>query len=292
MKKIFYILMLVLVLAAFWTGFYYKDAILGMYHSAANNLQNFKKTDLGNTIGEITKEIFAPAPLNMGGNSNDVVLVKSKIIAQTNIQRYNNGNLPPLIENAKLDAAAKAKADDMFKNQYFEHISPLGVNPGTLVKNYGYEYIVSGENLILGNFKDEAEAVQDWMNSPGHRANILNNRFVDIGAAFVKGTYKGETVWIGVQEFGLPLASCQSPNANLKTQIDNNKMALDALSVKIDAKREQMNHTDQKSQEYNALVDEYNNLVNQYNQLAQNTKNIIAEYNLQVNNFNKCVAGT
>lgn len=291
MKKIYYILFLVLVLVGFWAGFYYKDKLLGVYHDATKNLEQFKKTDLGNSINQVAQQILAPDPLHIGGQPNDVVLTKSKVIAQTNFQRYNNGSLPPLIENAKLDGAALAKAQDLFKNQYFEHVSPSGVDPGTLVKSYGYDYIVSGENLILGNFKDEVEVVQDWMNSPGHRANILNNRYVDIGVAIIKGTYKGETVWVGVQEFGLPLSACDSPNTSLKAEIDANIATLDQLSAQIDAKRAEINNTNSKSSQYNVLVDEYNSLVAQYNQLNQNTKNVISQYNIQVNTFNQCVAG-
>jgi len=190
-----------------------------------------------------------------------------------------------------LDAAAKAKADDMFKNQYFEHVSPSGIDPGRLAKSFGYDYIVEGENLILGNFAGENEAVGDWMASPGHRANILNNRFSEIGVAFVKGDYKGETVWIGVQEFGLPLSACSQPDANLKNKIDINKGQLDQLSLQIDNKRQQIENTSPKSPQYNVLVDEYNQLVAQYNVMNQETKNLIVQYNNQVNVFNQCVAG-
>ena len=291
-RKIIYLsILLVVVLAGLAAGFYYKDKLAGWYDDAAQNMQNFKKSDLGNTIQAIAQKILTPGPLNIGGQPNDVELVKAKIIAQTNIQRYDNGQLLPLIENVKLNAAARAKADDMFKKQYFEHVSPSGTDPGTLVKNFGYDYIASGESLILGNFSSEAEVVQDWMNSPGHRANILNNRFVDIGVAIVKGMYKGQTVWIGVQEFGLPLSSCTSPSADLKVQIDKNIKELDRLSLQIEAKKSDIDAADKHSEEYNIYVDQYNNLVAKYNELNQTTKNIIGEYNVQVNNFNRCILG-
>lgn len=284
-----------MLLAGVWAGFSYRNKILGIYQNfgknVEENLENFKKTDFGNAIQSITKQIAAPGPLNIGGQENNVVLVSSKIIAQTNIQRYNNGGLTPLFENAKLNAAAKAKAEDILKNQYFEHISPSGVDPSELVKRFGYEYIVSGENLILGNFENEAEAVAAWMASPGHRANILNERFTDIGVAFIKGTYKGKTAWVGVQEFGLPLSACQSPDAELKAEIDANKTKLDNLSVQIEAKRAEINKTNKNSPQYNQKVDEYNAMVNQYNQLSQNTKNMIIQYNVQINTFNACIAG-
>ena len=285
------VLTIALIALAFWVGFYFKDSILKTYQNVGESLQKFQETDLGNVIEQFKKEIFSPPPLNVGGKSNDTVLINSKIVAETNAQRYNNGMLPPLLENKKLNAAAKAKADDMFLKQYFEHISPSGVDPGQLVKNAGYEYVVTGENLILGNFLSEKEAVQHWMDSPGHRANILNNRFTEIGVAFIKGQYQGDTVWIGVQEFGLPLSACHQPDVGLKGQIDTNKSQLDQLSLQIDAKRQEIENTNSKSSRYNVLVDEYNALVASYNPLNQETKNLIFQYNSQVNNFNQCVAG-
>ncbi len=275
-------------------GFYFRNNISNIYNNAPKNLQNLQKTDLVNIVNKVEnmqKRIFNPAPLNIGGKENQVVLTKAKIIAQTNIQRYNNGLLPPLIENLKLNDAAKAKVEDMFAKGYFEHISPSGVGPGDLAKIYGYDYIVSGENLILGNFKSEQEVVQLWMDSPGHRANILNNRYTEIGVAIIKGKYKGDTVWIGVQEFGLPLSACSQADTNLKNQIDFNENRLDQLSVQMDAKKEEINNTDKRSSEYNILVDEYNQLVNEYNLLNQETKNIIVQYNNQINIFNQCVVG-
>jgi uncharacterized protein YkwD len=290
-KKILYSIFIVLIAAGALVGFLYKNSIVTTYNTATENLQNFQKSDLSKSIQSIAKQILAPGPLNIGGQANNVVLTKTKIIAQTNFQRFDNGGLPPLIENAKLNAAALAKANDIFKNQYFEHVSPSGIDPGTLVKSNGYSYILSGENLILGNFSSEKELVQAWMDSPGHRANILNNRFTDIGVAIIKGTYKGDTVWVGVQEFGLPLSACDSPSEILKQEIEGYKATLDNLSSKIEAKRQEINNTSPKSPQYNALVDQYNSLVNQYNQLNQTAKSSIAQYNNQVNSFNQCVAG-
>src|SRR3989338_7343541 len=168
-------------------GSYFRNDILNIFNKATENLQGFKSTNVGSILSQVAKEISAPTPLKIGGSSNNVVLTKEKIVAQTNIQRYNNGTLLPLITNSKLDQAALAKANDMFEKQYFEHVSPTGTGPGDFAKKYGYDYILEGENLILGNFKDEADVVQHWMDSPGHRANILNDRFVDIGVAVVKG---------------------------------------------------------------------------------------------------------
>ena len=290
--KISKIIIFILIIAAFALGIYLKDDAVRFYNNFNKQVQDFKKTEIGQTISQVGKEIFTPSPLNIGGASNKVVLLQSKIITETNLQRQENGNLSTLKENIKLDEAASTKANDMFKNQYFEHLSPSGVDPGKLVQSYGYDYIVAGENLILGNFLSEKEVVLDWMNSSGHRANILNNRYTEIGVAIIKGTYRGETVWIGVQEFGLPLSTCLEPSAVLKNQINSYKTQLDALSSQIDDKKSQINNTNQKSAAYRQMVDDYNQLVAQYNSLAQTTKNTISQYNNQVNIFNNCVAGS
>ena len=291
MGKFKIIIIFVLIIAAFGAGVYFKDDAIRLYNGLDKQVQDLKKADIGQIISEVQKQILTATPLNVGGTSNNVVLLQSKIISETNLQRQQNGNLPALKENTKLDEAASAKANDMFLNQYFEHVSLSGVDPGKLVQSFGYDYIIVGENLILGNFSSEKEVVQDWMNSPGHRANILNNRYAEIGVAVIKGTYKGETVWIGVQEFGLPLSSCVQPDVNLKNKIDSDKAQLDLLSADIDTKKNQINNTNPKSAPYSQMISDYNQLVAQYNSLAETTKNIISQYNNQVNIFNNCVAG-
>lgn len=291
MGKIKSIIIFILIIVAFGAGVYFRDDAIKFYNSFNKQVQDFQKTDVGQTISQAGKQILTPPPLNIGGTEKNVVLLKSKVITETNLQRQENGNLPALKENLKLDEAAAAKAEDMFSKQYFEHVSPSGVDPGTLVQRYGYDYIVAGENLILGNFSSEKEILQDWMNSPGHRANILNNRYSEIGVAIIKGTYKGETVWIGVQEFGLPLSACNQPDIRLKNQINSNNAQLDSLFSQINDKKNQIDSTNQNSPAYQQMVDDYNQLVAQYNSLADTTKNIVAQYNNQVNNFNNCVAG-
>lgn len=292
MEKIKRIIILVIILLALGAGFYFKDDLSNIYKDFNNGFEEFKKTEIGNLITEIGKEVFTPPPLNIGGTKNQVILIQAKIIAETNIQRYDQGDgLLPLFENEKLNKAALAKANDMFLNQYFEHISPSGISPGELVQNYGYEYIIAGENLILGNFASEKDLVQAWMDSPGHRANILNDRYTEIGVAIIKGEYEGNTVWIGVQEFGVPLSACSEPSDSLKNQIDSYKNQLDSLSIQIDQKRNQLNNTNPRSKQYDDLVDEYNQLVEQYQSLANEAENFIVQYNNQVNIFNQCVAG-
>lgn len=302
--KISRVVIFILIITAFGAGIYFKDDAIKFYNSfnkgVQKSVQNIEKTKIGQTLNQVRKEILTPPPLNIGGQPEvppkKTILLQSDVIAETNLQRQENslpgqGILPALTENVKLDDTASAKANDMFLNQYFEHTSPSGVGPGELAQKYGYNYIVEGENLILGNFSSEKEVVQDWMNSPGHRANILNNRYTEIGAAIIKGTYKGETVWIGVQEFGLPMSACSEPNPSLRVQIDSYNTQLDSFSSQIDEYKKQIDNTDASSLAYPQMVSDYNRVIKQYNSLAEIIKSIVADYNKQVNTFNNCIAG-
>lgn len=277
---------------AFLAGVYFRDDVVKFYNNFNNQVKKINTGNIGSVINQASKELFTPPPLLVYKKPNSVILLQSKIILETNLQRQQNGGLPALKENNLLNKVALAKANDMFSKQYFEHISPLGVGPGELAQKYGYEYIIEGENLILGNFSSEKEVVQAWMDSPGHRENILNNRYTEIGVAVIKGIYNGETVWIGVQEFGLPLSACNEPDISIKKQIDLNNLQLNNLVAQLDKDRQQINDTDPNSEIYEQMVNDYNKLVAEYNLLADNTKSLVATYNKSVNNFNNCVSGT
>lgn len=109
----------------------------------------------------------------------------------------------PLKSSPILEAAARMKAEDMAKGAYFAHTSPAGVTPWQWFQRAGYRYTYAGENLAL-NFADSADVERAWMNSPGHRANILNTNFTEIGIAVATGTYEGRDATFVVQLFGRP----------------------------------------------------------------------------------------
>ncbi len=113
-------------------------------------------------------------------------------------------SLPVLTENSVLNRAAQAKANDMLAKGYFAHNTPDGKTPWTFIKAAGYSYITAGENLAV-DFT-EAETVQTaWMNSPGHRANILNKNYEEIGVGVSQGTWQGHQTTFVVQMFGTPV---------------------------------------------------------------------------------------
>lgn len=107
-------------------------------------------------------------------------------------QERTNAGLQPVSMNSSLSKVAMDKAQDMYNNNYFDHQSPTYGSPFDMMKTYGITYSSAGENIAKGQ-TSPTEVMNQWMNSPGHRANILNNSYTQIGIAY----YNSE--W--VQEF-------------------------------------------------------------------------------------------
>jgi hypothetical protein len=232
---------------------------------------------------------FLPGPLRGTFDAGNTVLTIQGVIDETNKHRENNG-LMPLHRNEKLNKAAEDKLDDMLAQQYFEHNSPDGKTPADVIKGASYEYIVVGENLALGNFKNDLLLVEAWMNSPGHRANILHDKFQEIGVAAKKGTFEGREVWLAVQEFGTPLSQCPLPPSNLQEQISANRIQIDSWQAELAVKKERIESAKKQSrQEYERAVEDYNTLANKINGLINSTRTLVDQYNYQVNAFNKCL---
>jgi hypothetical protein len=100
------------------------------------------------------------------------------------------------------------KANDMATKGYFAHTSPEGLSPWYWFKQAGYDFVYAGENLAV-NFSDSAEVDKAWMNSPGHRDNILNTKYTEVGIATANGMYQGRPTTFVVQEFGRPMTEEQ-----------------------------------------------------------------------------------
>ncbi|MDQ3018710.1 MAG: CAP domain-containing protein [bacterium] len=153
------------------------------------------------TVKIVSVSLIAVSPVM----SVDASAITSEtVVSLANTSRAEN-NLPVLRTNGLLAQAAQNKANDMLARQYFSHNTPDGATPWTFIKATGYSYITAGENLAI-DFT-EAESVQSaWMNSPGHRANILNKSFEEIGIGISKGKFDGHDTVIVVQMFGTPIA--------------------------------------------------------------------------------------
>lgn len=137
-------------------------------------------------------------------------VTSSRIIELTNKARSEAG-LPVLMHSAILDKAAALKAQDMLNNNYFAHNSPDGIKPWEWFKQAGYNYTYAGENLAM-NFSEAEEAMEAWLKSPTHKANIMNNNYDEIGIAVAIGKIDGRETTIVVQHFGKSYISPEESN--------------------------------------------------------------------------------
>lgn len=113
---------------------------------------------------------------------------EQQVAALVNEQRAANG-LAPLTLSEELSIVARAKSQDMHDNNYFSHTSPTYGSPFDMLKSFGISYRAAGENIAMGYSTPEA-VVNAWMNSAGHRANILNASYTQIGVGYVAdGSY-------------------------------------------------------------------------------------------------------
>lgn len=238
------------------------------------------------------KTISTPPPLKISkpaGTTNTTLSV-SGVVAFTNSFRTANG-VNPLAQNTALNVAAGMKLNDMFDHQYFDHVSPSGITPSFWVEQSGYEYKATGENLALGFFSDDKDLVEAWMASPGHKANILNPAFEEIGVAVGKGMFDGKEQWLAVQVFGDPLPQCTSPNNTTKAEITTLQNSVSAQSFLLAEKKQDIESTPKNDPDYNKKVEAYNALVSAYNADVAILKRLVVQFNAEVEAYNTCIAG-
>lgn len=240
----------------------------------------------------IAAHLNSPAtssPSNIGDVPNESGALNQKdIMMLTNTERTALG-LVSLTFNNRLAKIAEVKARDMINKQYFAHVSPDGTDVTMLAANAGYLYVNLGENLALGDFRSSAEVVTGWMNSPGHRANILNKNYTEIGIAAIVGNYSGRMVWYAVQEFGRPMPDCPKPDVLLEQKIALYETQITATEVTIGHLRAEIDTPGIDRETYAAKVNDYNTLVNFYNSLVEKVKADVATYNRGVNLYNICI---
>jgi uncharacterized protein YkwD len=116
------------------------------------------------------------------------------LVAEMNSYRAQAG-LQPLRLNARLNDAASDRIRDMYAKRYFDHVAPDGTQPFIWARRHDYRYATIGENLAAG-YPSAQRVVAGWMNSPGHRANILGRTFEDIGLAIADG-FPGRNARVG-----------------------------------------------------------------------------------------------
>lgn len=285
MKKIFVIIFFILALLGIYT---YRNELFSWLNSFSQNFSEIEK--FSTVLLEPQKFVASlPPPLHAQKESPASTLTLAGVLKYANEMRKQNG-LKPLKEDAELDRAALSKVDDMFAKQYFAHNSPDGKAAGDFAKEARYDFIALGENLALGNFKDDEALVQAWMESPGHRANILDKKFEELGVALRREKFEGKETWLAVQIFARPASSCPIPRLSDKAQID----ALKKRAKELEAELLQMKTELEKMYEnreplYNEKAKEYNALVENYYKLIDESKATIDKYNAQVASYNLCL---
>lgn len=122
----------------------------------------------------------------------DVKAIENKVAQLVNQERAKKG-LPALKYNWEVARVARYKSADMANKKYFSHTSPTYGSPFNMMENFGIRFSSAGENIAMGQRTPE-EVMNSWMNSPGHRANILSGSFTQIGVGYAKDK-NGRIYW-------------------------------------------------------------------------------------------------
>jgi uncharacterized YkwD family protein len=129
-----------------------------------------------------------PAPKPTPAPSKSSVGSYATQVSQLVNQERQKAGLAPLTLDAELSNVAMAKAKDMIQNNYFDHNSPTYGSPFDMMRSFGIDYTAAGENIAKGQTSPQA-VMTDWMNSPGHKQNILSSNYDSIGVAYYQGAW-------------------------------------------------------------------------------------------------------
>jgi len=175
---------------------------------------------------------------------------KIALIKMLNQDRKEAG-LGPLKENTVLNNAAVLKAEDMLAKDYFSHQSPEGISPWYWFKQAGYNYKIAGENLAIG-FLDSGEVNQAWLDSPSHKANLLNSNYKDVGIAILKGDFQGNETTVVVQLFGQLQQTASGPKVITKEEVKK-----ETATPTAEASAKEATGTQTLSSEFASIVKEH-----------------------------------
>ncbi|XXM71569.1 SafA/ExsA family spore coat assembly protein [Lysinibacillus sphaericus] len=199
MKTIFVSLMIVLSLASGISGIESAQAAQSYQVKKGDSIWKIsRKFRIGLTeIIDANPQLSNPDLIYPGQEiriprMKSVKSIESQVIDLTNQERQKAG-LPPLQLDWQLSRVARYKSRDMRDTGYFAHRSPQYGTPFDMLKNFNVQYSSAGENIAVGQTSPD-QVVREWMNSPGHRKNILNSSYTYIGAGYAKGGSYG-TYW-------------------------------------------------------------------------------------------------
>ena len=131
---------------------------------------------------------------------DDVKALENEVVRLVNVERSKQG-LQPLTINWEVARVARYKSQDMINKNYFSHTSPTYGSPFNMMESFGIRFSAAGENIAYGQ-RTPQEVMTAWMNSPGHRSNILNPTYQQIGVGAAK---KSNGLWYWTQMFIKPM---------------------------------------------------------------------------------------
>lgn len=166
-------------------------------------------------IIQFSYSFISTGKLEVLGRASNVSV--GELLDFTNRERANN-NLEPLTLSDQLNRAAFLKAQDMFVNNYWAHESPSGVTPWKWLADVEYSYDFAGENLAK-NFADASSTIDAWMASPSHKANVLGDKYTQVGFTVVDGVLDGKNTTLIVAYYGLPVSVAVSAATSAKPQV-------------------------------------------------------------------------
>ena len=190
----------------------------GINKPSQDNNQNNNNSNIGNNDKPNSNKPNSNKPNNNKPNNNqnnnintdkdnntsndsitgEFAAFQKEVVRLVNVERQKQG-LGKLSLNAKLSNVATLKSQDMINKNYFDHTSPTYGSPFDMMKQFNISYKTAGENIAKGQ-KTPAEVVKAWMNSQGHRENILNKNYTEIGIGVAKdanGTLYWTQMFIG-----------------------------------------------------------------------------------------------
>jgi len=177
-----------------WNNNKYNYYSYNYYLNKLNNSINNNNNNVNNN--NVNNNNFVPEnniQSNVSQNNNTNSVQKSmeeQVVELVNVERSKNG-LSPLTINKQVSNVAQIKSEDMRDKNYFNHTSPTYGSPFQMLKQFNVSYSYAGENIAKGQ-KTAQAVVNAWMNSEGHRANILNKNFTQIGVGYAT---KGSTTY-------------------------------------------------------------------------------------------------
>lgn len=163
-----------------------------------NNTNNDNNNTNGNNNENNNDSTVEKPEDNNNSSNNDALLdgefanFQKEVLRLVNVERSKRG-LNELTLNTELSKVATLKSQDMINKNYFSHTSPTYGSPFDMMKKFNISYKTAGENIAMGQ-KTPAQVVEAWMNSEGHRANILNKNHTDLGVGVAKDS-KGTIYW-------------------------------------------------------------------------------------------------